>query len=611
MPPKQHDPLSQDTRRRPLSRRRELWRTLLTSLFGAVAVYYFVWPFLGLKIETKSPDLVDNHSNTTALDWASLEPSRDLRWQKCYGGKFDCARLDVPLDWLDPTDTERVVLAVIRAPAKTKKDYQGPVFVNPGGPGGSGVSWLLDGIADHFQTVVGDNHDIISWDPRGIGASIPRVECWGSSRKRHDWYLRCAGVVDSHPGVIFDALAEMKANSQHCESYMNTKTPGFLQHLSTASHARDLLEISERAGFPMVKYWGVSYGTILGGTFAGLFPDRVGRLVSDGNVDYHDWYENNQINFIRDADKIMEAFFEFCHKAGPAKCAYYAPSPAAIQARFVALLAGLKRSAVLIPAFANETQLEMPELVTYSKFQVLIRGCLYKPIHRFPALAEVMAALEKGDGIPYYKMVQESDPSPTLDLCSVSDAPPTVAGPPKDSEDAFPAIMCADGIQLPDQTPEYFNEYASQLQNLSRYAGASNTHFKLLCTGRQSRPKWRFPPYRQTNTSFPILFIGNTADNVTPLRSARNNSAVFPGSVVLVQRSYGHCSLAAPSTCSARMIRDYFQKGRLPEPDTYCDQDYELFQDPPALALDGDRDGGLAFAVRELSRRARVGQWSL
>jgi pimeloyl-ACP methyl ester carboxylesterase len=111
---------------------------------------------------------------------------------------------------------------------------------------------------------------------------VPRIDCWGSSHTRHDWGLTKIDVVDAHPGVVFDAYAASDAFSRQCETHINATTPGLLQHLSTASHARDMLEISTRAGYPKLKYWGISYGSILGGTFAAMFPDHVERLVSDG-----------------------------------------------------------------------------------------------------------------------------------------------------------------------------------------------------------------------------------------------------------------------------------------------------------------------------------------
>lgn len=323
-------------------------------------------------------------------------------------------------------------------------------------------------------------------------------------------------------------------------------------------------------------------------------------------MDYHDWYSLEQFNFLEDTDKIMEAFFESCYKAGPDKCAFYAKANAdAVRMRFLDLLTAVRRRPVHIPAYANGTGPLMPELVTYSQLQLLIRTSLYKPIHKFPTLAKVMAALEKGDGLPFYNMNNAASDPPTMDFCTSNDTLPTIPTDSSSGFDAFPAIMCADGEQFVD-TPESFAQYAEALRGVSKYAGTSNAHFRLSCAGRTIRPKYRHAATeRGANTSFPILFIGNIADNVTPLLSAHNNSERFPGSVVLVQKSYGHCTLAAPSTCSAQVINAYFQNGTLPEPDTYCNQDYELFEDPPTIQVEC-ANSRLALAVHELSQKSNL-----
>ncbi|KAK8086209.1 alpha/beta-hydrolase [Apiospora phragmitis] len=615
-------------------RQRRKRATLAASLTGIAALGYFS----GLIPSVNLSAQVGKQHGAVQLPqewkWADIQPSKDLKWHKCYENKFDCARLDVPLDWQDPSEEERVVLAVIRSQARTQQDYKGPVFLNPGGPGGSGLSWVLEQ-GDELQTIVGDNHDIISWDPRGIGASVPNVECWGSSWKRHDWGLRKTGVADAYPGVVHDAFAQADGLSRQCEAYTSKTAPNLLQHISTAYHARDMLEISKKAGYDKVRYWGISYGTILGGTFASLFPDNVERLVSDGNVDYNDWFNNDQLNAYEDADKIMTAFFAACHRAGPQRCAFHdgddvTSSPAALEARYWHLLATLRRRPVLLPAHANATgSPAVPQLVTYSALQHLVRTVLYRPLHELPELARVLVALEqRRDGVPYYRMAGSEDENfPIREVCSQPQPPPSDdsgGGTPTDfSVDAFGAIACADGAPLTDETPESFQLYVDDLVGrVSRFSGAASAFSKLNCIGRRIRPKWQFAgPHQQHHpdnhdneknltviTNFPILFIGNMADNVTPLRSSYNNSAAFPGSVVLVQRSYGHASVAAPSTCSARTIRAYFQNGTLPAPGTHCDQDHELFEDyrhPPVRAE--EEDEGLASAVSELSRKADLG----
>ena len=95
-----------------------------------------------------------------------IPSTRNITWHSCYSGKYDCARLDVPMDWLDPSDDLRVVLAVVRLRATDQANYRGPIFFNPGGPGGSGIYSMLDH-GELLQSVVGTSYDIITFDPRG------------------------------------------------------------------------------------------------------------------------------------------------------------------------------------------------------------------------------------------------------------------------------------------------------------------------------------------------------------------------------------------------------------------------------------------------------------
>lgn len=216
--------------------------------------------------------------------WTDIKPRRNLAWEPCYDGEYECARLDVPMDWIDPTEDERVILAVIKLKAErgnsTRNGYKGAVFFNPGGPGGSGVYAMRDRGAK-LQGIIGKNYDLITWDPRGVGATIPRADCWpDAAEKRRLWALQDVGIFGAHPGIEDDLYARAKAFSEMCERNMNAT--GLLPHISTAAHARDLLELMQQTGEKKLKYWGFSYGTVLGGTFASMYPEKVERFVSDG-----------------------------------------------------------------------------------------------------------------------------------------------------------------------------------------------------------------------------------------------------------------------------------------------------------------------------------------
>lgn len=385
------------------------------------------------------------------------------------------------------------------------------------------------------------------------------MQCWADYQRQHFWQLQDIANIDAHPGVVYDEFARASAYSKTCEAA--SEQSGILRHLSTASHARDMLEVLQQLGEDGLRYWGFSYGTVLGGTFAAMYPDRVARLVSDGNVDYREWHLKTHVNFLRDTDKVLDAFFALCHRAGPVACAFYADSPAAIEQRFARLRERLRRHPVIVPACASSSSSssssrrcggsatggggngpEVPEIVTYSKLMRLLSATLYQPHHGFGRFAEIVQGLDRGDGWPYYEHMARIRPS-SGSVCATDTLLPTVPPPglAEGTDDAFPAIMCADSVPE-TATAEAFEQIVAQLQAISHAGGAVGAHTRIACVGREVRPKLRFAGPFEGNTSFPILYVNNIADNVTPLISARNNSAGFPSSVVLVQHSYGVCA---------------------------------------------------------------------
>lgn len=265
----------------PSPPKRRPWPNLVAVLVATILItlYYHLSRHITITAQHRSK------GNENTFRWTDIPPSQTLTWHPCYPlpetphVSLDCARLDVPMDWLDPGD-ERAVLAIVRLRANSSVgSYRGPLFFNPGGPGGSGI-WALRDHGRDLQAIVGEDYDIVSWDPRGVGASTPRIDCWGGKMAdRLVWELGDVGVVDAHPGTVYDAFARARVLSGACEE---NQEGGVLRHSSTAYHARDLLEILEQMGERGVKYWGFSYGTVLGGTFAAMYPGRVERMVNDG-----------------------------------------------------------------------------------------------------------------------------------------------------------------------------------------------------------------------------------------------------------------------------------------------------------------------------------------
>lgn len=522
------------TQPRTSRRAGKLALSLTTFLFAACSLHYFY-------ISTFS-SLLSVQETSNPFSWDNIQPSKHLEWHACYTS-FDCARLDVPLDWLTPSDDHRVVLAIIRLPASNLTSYRGPVFFNPGGPGGSGV-FAMRNRGHLLQKIVGTNHDLITFDPRGVGATTPGLRCWESETAERIWGLMGPGVVDSHPGVVYDAYARQTAYSRACAANTGANvteeefSDSILHYISTASVARDMLEILTQLGEERLKYWGFSYGTYLGGVFAAMYPEKVERMVNDGNVNYFEWSHNAHHSFSIDADKVMDTFYTTCHAAGPEECAMYDTSPAMIEARVDVLLNHLKTHPIISPKSVHVAGL--PEIVTYAHIRRLIATSLYIPVYTFPHLARTLSALEKGDASVYLSAFTSATPL----SCSCSSDCPSLPSPPIDSTDAegnldvSPAVICADGGAMNDSIA-YMEKRTAFLLKQSKAAGAVHAMSWMDCVGWRARAKWRFEWPLSVKTAHPVLFIGNMADNITPKRSAVRNSRVFEGSRLLVSNSTG------------------------------------------------------------------------
>lgn len=269
-----------------------------------------VWSTAAL-LATNASALLNKRQTADAFSWASIVPSEDLHYHPCYDS-FRCARLQVPLDWtiVDTANNGNsssawVTIAIISRPAsvpETDPSFGGTVIMNPGGPGVSGITTLL-GLGQSMQGVLDGNkhYELLSFDPRGVGMSTPRADCYrGDNFRRAADALQHAQAVapltDSDRLGLRIRYAAAEGLGKLCEE----AAPGsdsIFAHMSTASVARDMLEIVERVDQrrnssrlepPLLQYWGFSYGTVLGQVFASLFPDRVGRMVLDGIGDMED-----------------------------------------------------------------------------------------------------------------------------------------------------------------------------------------------------------------------------------------------------------------------------------------------------------------------------------
>ncbi|MFF6994878.1 alpha/beta hydrolase [Streptomyces sp. NPDC008313] len=206
-------------------------------------------------------------------------------WKKCGTDDYptlQCASVKVPLDHARP-DGRRITLALSRVPHTAKK-YQGPLLVNPGGPGGSGLT-LAGFVASALPKGVAAQYDVVGFDPRGVGRSRPALDCE-------------PGYFDPvRPDSVPRTRAVEKANLSRAASFAKAcgdKYRDLLPYMDTVSAVRDMDAIRHALGARRINYFGYSYGTYLGAVYAKLYPQRVRRLVLDSIVDPTGvWYDDN------------------------------------------------------------------------------------------------------------------------------------------------------------------------------------------------------------------------------------------------------------------------------------------------------------------------------
>ncbi|KAF8075851.1 hypothetical protein FPV67DRAFT_1469501 [Lyophyllum atratum] len=509
--------------------------TLLLSQAGisrAIDELIVLYPGRYADQTVKAPSLENKFS------WNLIDPSENLVWHSCYS-THQCARLIVPLNYSD-ADGDKATIAMTRIPSKLGPDssaYRGPILINPGGPGGSGVDVVLRAGA-LLSGIIGPQFDILGFDPRGVGRSTPRVSFFETDVERELWG-GSSGMQDL--------------------SVLNASADG----LARAWAPRDMLSIVKAHGKEKLLYWGFSYGSVLGATFASMFPDKIERLVIDGVVDIKNYYSTLWSTNLLDTDKTMDAFFTYCHSAGPSGCPFYAPSPDLIAANLTALYNSV--SARPIPVRTANSY----GIVDYSRLRTSVFVSLYSPWASWPPLAQALADLANGDGATLFSLLEKP---PFECECGKRQGELPVV------RDAETAIVCNDGDVVPEAFEElekYFKDTTSKSQ-WAEIWGAIRTAC-LIPNGSG--------PF-EANTSFPLLVVGNTAG------AAKKTAKGFPNAVVLTQDSPGHCSISAPSLCTQTYIRDYFVKGTLPPPGTICSTTSSPFPDVPP-DLKGSEQGVL------------------
>ncbi|WP_128379567.1 alpha/beta hydrolase [Streptomyces cavernae] len=450
------------------------------------------------------------------------------------GAKWQCATMKTPLDWDDP-DGETIGLALIRARANGADDQRiGSLIFNFGGPGGSGVATLPAFGADY--ATLRTRYDLVSFDPRGVGRSAP-VECEDDARL--DAYFQ----QDTTPDDATERrnyLDTTKAFNAACER----RSRKMLPHVGTTDAARDMDLMRQVLGDDKLYYFGISYGTELGGVYAHLFPKKVGRAVFDAVVDPTQNPEQGSLGQARGFQRALDNYAEGC--ASQVETCPVGDTAQDVKDRIARFLADL--DARPIPGI-------FPRRLTQGAATTGIAQALYSKDF-WPYLTDGLEQAYAGDGT-------------TLMLLSDSLNGRNEDGQYSNLVPANVSINCA------DDKPRYTT--ADVERSLPRFRAVSPLFGDFLAWGLVSCTDWAVPgaanhPDVSAPGAAPILVVGNTGDPATPYEGARKMvRALGPGvGVELTYRGQGHGAYGSGSRCVRRAVDGYLLGGQIPASGTVC-----------------------------------------
>lgn len=477
-----------------------------------------------------------NNNMTTLVEASTTKPTI-----------FECGKLSVPLDYTDP-DSEFLQLQLFRVQA-TRKPILGTILFNPGGPGGTAAE-AMPIIASDLKASVGEQHHLVSWDPRGTGNTIPFIcpEAAGQTDASSQSKRDIDALVSTNLTEYFMSGGWESAGTiaDVCQA-SNNKTGSLI---GTVSTTRDMLEIVDAIGEDgLLRFYGLSYGTVLGHYFATLFPERVERMLLDGTVEPDAYRQGHYGDNIKDADSAVDGFFSACAE-NKEEC----------------LLAGYLK--------ANCTQ------DIYNALNTIFEPAIGEGADDDAVAALVLFRSRLFTGLydPSIWPIADSTLVDLLNATSEKSDRATEATPWSYGQaiGAEYGIRGADATFKPDSAEAYLPKVHLQA-NVSSFSD-------IWYLNSWPIAQWEMPANERifqnftAKTKHPILYVNGKYDPVTPLSMAKAASKGFEGSVVLAHGGYGHTEMAHPSSCVQDHVQAYFKEGKLPKHDTFCEPDLGIYE---------------------------------
>ena len=480
--------------------------------------------------------------------------SQTIDWKDCSDGTspFQCGTVTVPLDYEHP-DGRTITIALKKLPAPDGDAEHGSLFINPGGPGASGVA-MMQVMAPMFTEELRGAYDIIGFDPRGVGQSTP-ITCWTNDEIKQHLANPSddAGPTDPLKGVTYknvpaqDKIDRGAANAARCAQH--SEVPELLDHVGTRDVARDLDILRATNGNTKLNYLGISYGTRIGAIYADLFPGRVGRVVLDSAVDPSKRsggeIRAEQITFLEGA---LRQYVEHCQ--AHSGCPLTGSTDEAV-AQLAAFVDGLDQAPLTVP--------DSDATVNTQDATAVIQRLAVKQPDWDALTAMLTPAITNHDGTLMVKAKQNSpDLSPETTVEEVVSQ--------ANEQIMLAAVICNDNPDAGGTASDWDAQAAAEKKTYPFFGGTSSA-MDAYCQGWGHQGKTP-PQETRAKGSDPILVVGITGDVQTLYSWAQSLTGQLDNGHLFTIKGYGHGG--AIGSCATATTIGFLVNGTVPPEGATC-----------------------------------------
>ena len=446
-------------------------------------------------------------------------------------GKFSCAMVTVPMDYNNPDGTTIQIAVKKRA---ADGESRGSLFINPGGPGGSGIS-LVEGAEQSYSKELLAGYDVVGFDPRGVGSSTG-IKCGDATLGME------ASKEKPQPGEAFETwaanyLTKVREAREQCEAHSE---PGLLDHVNTVSVAKDLDVLRAISGEKSLNYLGFSYGTELGYTYAELFPKNAGRLVLDGAVDSTISHQDFDLDRAEAFENALHSYVQACleGKAGD-NCPLTGDVEQGVQQ-----IHDLITSADTSPMATSDPDVKITgaQLAQAIQLPFLQYGL-------WPQLTAVLApAISQGDASGFAEAFKQ-----------ISNGLSTAA---------YLGVQCQDRPAQAD-VDVWRAQYEEAQEIAPTFASAAS--LDVICTawGHYSETD-PLPQDVQAEGAAPILVVGTTGDPATPYKWSEALAEQLDSAQLITWQGNAHVAYPRGNKCITKAVDGFLLDGQLPEDNLTC-----------------------------------------